>query len=404
MKTLVATVWAYPGRSLSDSPLKQSCDLLGVPLVVLQEGEPYVDHYENKIVRLYEELRQIEFDYLIFADGDDVFFCEDPRPVAVAALRRAGTDFLMGAESPCWPWGQRLYKLFPKLGRCNHPNTGVYAASREAFLREFPNMIAFAENDVEGYIECGRHLRNDDQALFGAWMATGQAQIRLDYCEDLVLNVNGLKLSETGLLLDVLKGKTPPIIHGAGGSKRLVRSLFARWRRLPALLQETRHLPAVEHPANSVAGLLGMLRELPPLESVVEIGSFHGVSTEVFALCSGCVLAVDPWQNDGDLESFRRRMGAYRHVHPLRMTGTAAARLIADRSLDLVYIDAEHSYAAVREDIAAWLPKLRPGGFLAGHDYVPEDPDNGQGVCQAVRERFGKPHRVYDDSSWLVQV
>src|SRR5262245_47003151 len=100
MKTIVVTVWAYPDRPLAESPLKQSCDLLGVPLLVLQEGERYVNHYDNKIVRLYQELRDVDFDYMIFADGDDVFFTEDPRPSAVAALGRTGVDFLLGAEAP----------------------------------------------------------------------------------------------------------------------------------------------------------------------------------------------------------------------------------------------------------------------------------------------------------------
>src|SRR5262249_10744703 len=186
---------------------------------------------DNKIVRLYQELRDVDFDYMIFADGDDVFFTEDPRPSAVAALGRTGVDFLLGAEAPCWPWANRLYARFPKLARCNHPNTGVYAATKSAFVREFEDMIAFAENDVEDYVECGRRLRNDDQALFSAWMATGNSKIRLDYCEELVLNLNGLAIAEIAVVLDILKAKTPPAIHGAGGAKEVVQRLYRRWWR-----------------------------------------------------------------------------------------------------------------------------------------------------------------------------
>jgi len=40
-----------------------------------------------------------------------------------------------------------------------------------------------------------------------------------------------------------------------------------------------------------------------------------------------------------------------------------------NETLDLVFIDGDHSYVAVREDIQAWRPFLRPGGILAGHDY-----------------------------------
>ena len=53
----------------------------------------------------------------------------------------------------------------------------------------------------------------------------------------------------------------------------------------------------------------------------------------------------------------------------LKMSTTEASKLVADASLDLVFIDADHSESAVRTDIENWLPKVRPGGILAGHDY-----------------------------------
>jgi hypothetical protein len=51
------------------------------------------------------------------------------------------------------------------------------------------------------------------------------------------------------------------------------------------------------------------------------------------------------------------------------MYSMQAAPLIADGSLGMVYIDAEHSYQSVRDDILLWRPKIRKGGILAGHDY-----------------------------------
>jgi hypothetical protein len=47
-----------------------------------------------------------------------------------------------------------------------------------------------------------------------------------------------------------------------------------------------------------------------------------------------------------------------------------AASQFADGALDFVYLDANHSYLAVRDDLHAWYPKLRAGGLLAGHDYL----------------------------------
>jgi predicted O-methyltransferase YrrM len=68
-------------------------------------------------------------------------------------------------------------------------------------------------------------------------------------------------------------------------------------------------------------------------------------------------------------------------VYP--MSTLAAAHEFARNSLDFVFVDADHSYDAVKADVAAWLPKVKPGGILAGHDYiVGEYP----GVVQAALE------------------
>ena len=46
-----------------------------------------------------------------------------------------------------------------------------------------------------------------------------------------------------------------------------------------------------------------------------------------------------------------------------------AASRFEDEFFDFVYIDADHSYEAVRADLEVWWPKLKPGGLFAGHDY-----------------------------------
>jgi len=61
----------------------------------------------------------------------------------------------------------------------------------------------------------------------------------------------------------------------------------------------------------------------------------------------------------------------------------SAARLFADASVDWIHLDARHDYASVSADIRAWLPKLRPGGWLSGDDY---DEIKWPGVVQAVGE------------------
>lgn len=77
-----------------------------------------------------------------------------------------------------------------------------------------------------------------------------------------------------------------------------------------------------------------------------------------------------------------------------------AAKEIEDGSLDIVFIDGDHTYEGCKADIEAWFPKIRDGGWIAGHDYAhPVFP----GVTQAVNELV--PGFTTDtDFVWICQV
>lgn len=61
------------------------------------------------------------------------------------------------------------------------------------------------------------------------------------------------------------------------------------------------------------------------------------------------------------------------------------AEKTVDKSLDFVFIDGDHSYEGCLSDIRLWLPKIKPGGFISGHDY---DHPKLPGVKKAVDEFF----------------
>lgn len=89
---------------------------------------------------------------------------------------------------------------------------------------------------------------------------------------------------------------------------------------------------------------------------------------------------TDTWRNF--TSHMRPLEGKYRAIIG---DSAGSARQFADSSVDFVFLDADHTYQAIRRDIDAWLPKVRPGGIIAGHDY--NHPWNG--VITAVNETFG---------------
>jgi len=59
-----------------------------------------------------------------------------------------------------------------------------------------------------------------------------------------------------------------------------------------------------------------------------------------------------------------------------------------DNSLDWVYLDASHGYEAVLGDLECWVPKVKSGGLIMGHDYVLPDINNYPGVKPALEDYF----------------
>jgi predicted O-methyltransferase YrrM len=166
-----------------------------------------------------------------------------------------------------------------------------------------------------------------------------------------------------------------------------------------------------DSPENLTPGLIELCRDwVGPSAAVAEIGCFAGVSTAVFANFAGSVLAVDPWEKAADrgyadtpaemlVRARAEFAGVCREYPNIRATAdfsAEAAGHVPDGSLDLVYIDGDHTKAAFLADVRAWRPKVRPGGLLAGHDY-----DLVGGYF--AEAGLPPPERVYPETSWVVR-
>lgn len=94
-------------------------------------------------------------------------------------------------------------------------------------------------------------------------------------------------------------------------------------------------------------------------------------------------------------EKFNHTVGSnLRRVKKLVGLSWSMANRVADGSLDFVFIDADHAYESVRKDIMAWLPKVRQGGLMCGHDI------DLPGVSRAVSELFEQFSVTNIDKVW----
>jgi len=150
---------------------------------------------------------------------------------------------------------------------------------------------------------------------------------------------------------------------------------------------------------------------------MAEIGSFAGESAEEFLKHAKIahLHSIDPWAGGYDAtdpasenypmvaieREFDERMKPFAgRVTKHRMTSVDAIHLFPDRSLDFVYIDALHTYEGAKIDINLWRHKVKPGGWLGGHDYEPAFP----GVIRAVDDTFGRPDHRFSEHSWLKRI
>lgn len=138
-----------------------------------------------------------------------------------------------------------------------------------------------------------------------------------------------------------------------------------------------------------------------------EIGTDHGHYAQ--QLLEGIpsleeLYCVDPWlaytegkdvkdqaQVDAIYEEAKMRLGPYQNHFISRKTSMEAVMDFADNSLDFVFIDGNHEYEHVLEDITQWTKKVKLGGIVAGHDYT-ENPERKYGVIKAVQEYIKDNH------------
>jgi len=142
--------------------------------------------------------------------------------------------------------------------------------------------------------------------------------------------------------------------------------------------------------------------------NVAEVGVCRGeFSYTLLAAWVGRLFMVDAWKHYDD-PAYRNIANATQEEHEInfhkasfvaqhfgqraqiiRGDSFEVAQQFPDGFLDAVYLDSNHTYEHVKKELAAWVPKIKYGGAIAGHDFLDAElPDGSFGVKRAVMEHF----------------
>lgn len=130
--------------------------------------------------------------------------------------------------------------------------------------------------------------------------------------------------------------------------------------------------PSSQVTADELAILLDLARDA---KVIVEIGTFEGrTAAAMAAATAGEVYSIDIFRAGRlgicygeQIAHLTRRRRKLANLHLIKGSGHEVAKTF-DREIDLVFVDADHSYNGAKQDWDDWTPKLRTGGMIALHD------------------------------------
>jgi hypothetical protein len=198
-----------------------------------------------------------------------------------------------------------------------------------------------------------------------------------------------------------LKGKIDELTPPSKSSYVMEEDSNKKWFEKKRPLITEFPVPSVR---NDIIGMLEQLKWKTAIEVGVQGGLFAKKMLSNWPSCTEYKL-VDLWGkeegyqepgghnkrwHDKVLEMAKHRVKPYLNkTEFFIMRSTSASKLIEDNHFDFVYLDARHDYCAVAEDIAHYWPKVRPGGILAGHDFIDAQyaidkvgPNENWGICE----------------------
>jgi len=329
-----------------------------------------------------------------------------------------GYDWTIVLDGDCFIPQAAIAELIDCLAHTDKPVVGIpscrtvaYGMSKlEPVADRGEPMLAFTGNTKERFDESlpfgeGEKLK----LLYALGMAPSQAnahELKPDaklaiagWCEHICMDTGRTDVEQDGPLRNALR---------AEGLRRMVRNAVQP-RPANAYTAHNKLWESIPGFFDFQGPYSGLAADVPDGEIIVEVGSWLGKSAAYLARelqlrgKTNKLFCVDTWAGDDSLKAQVAEMGGpdevfatflrnmrplVGRVMPIHMSSVEAAAQFDNESIAAVFIDADHTYDAVMEDLQSWFPKVRPGGMIFGHDYVPTHPVSRVNVVAAVDEFF----------------
>ena len=150
------------------------------------------------------------------------------------------------------------------------------------------------------------------------------------------------------------------------------------------------------------------LAELSRGKVCLELGAFKGRTTVAMASTAKRVHTIDTFNagEDGQeqknrtttLNEFKENISGYKNIKYYVGDRKEYIDKFKLKYFDLIFVDSDHTYKSVKEDIQLCLPRLKPGGMIVFHDYTI---DNYPGVRLAVDEYFKEYDGLVRSMVWI---
>lgn len=172
-----------------------------------------------------------------------------------------------------------------------------------------------------------------------------------------------------------------------------------RWDVLIDLLKNEKHNKGVEIGVLKAVTSIQLIKKLPNLEILFMIDPWRG--DEEFLNTLDNKRNIKYFNFEELYNEVKNKVKDFKQAKIMRMNSKKASENFKDGELDFVFIDGNHSYEFVKEDIKLWKPKIKRGGWLTGHDYA-DDIWDKRGVKRAVDELIDD-FKV-EDTVWYTKI